>query len=98
MGRADEERLLRDRKLILLVDLDQTIIHTTNDPSAGKFKSEDFFHFALEAGMPQAPHHMYHTKVRPNTKSFLMSMSRFFELHIVTFGSRMYAHQVSPDP
>lgn len=31
MGKADEERLLRDRKLVLLVDLDQTLIHTTND-------------------------------------------------------------------
>lgn len=27
----DEERLLRTRKLVLLVDLDQTLIHTTND-------------------------------------------------------------------
>lgn len=31
LGRADEERLLSDRKLVLLVDLDQTLIHTTND-------------------------------------------------------------------
>lgn len=31
LGRADTDRLLKDRKLVLLVDLDQTIIHTTND-------------------------------------------------------------------
>lgn len=31
IGRADSERLLQDRKLVLLVDLDQTLIHTTND-------------------------------------------------------------------
>lgn len=31
LGRADTDRLLTDRKLALLVDLDQTIIHTTND-------------------------------------------------------------------
>ena len=31
LGKADEERLLKDRKLVLLVDLDQTLIHTTND-------------------------------------------------------------------
>ena len=31
IGRADEERLLKTRKLVLLVDLDQTLIHTTND-------------------------------------------------------------------
>lgn len=31
LGREDSERLLRDRKLVLLVDLDQTLVHTTND-------------------------------------------------------------------
>lgn len=31
IGRADTDRLLNDRKLVLLVDLDQTLIHTTND-------------------------------------------------------------------
>lgn len=31
IGKEDEQRLLRDNKLVLLVDLDQTIIHTTND-------------------------------------------------------------------
>lgn len=31
LGKADEQRLLRNRKLVLLVDLDQTLIHTTND-------------------------------------------------------------------
>lgn len=31
IGREDERRLLKDKKLALLVDLDQTIVHTTND-------------------------------------------------------------------
>jgi len=31
LGKADEKRLLGDKKLVLLVDLDQTLIHTTND-------------------------------------------------------------------
>lgn len=31
IGKEDERRLLNDRKLALLVDLDQTIVHTTND-------------------------------------------------------------------
>ena len=31
IGKEDVERLLRDKKLALLVDLDQTIVHTTND-------------------------------------------------------------------
>lgn len=31
IGNEDKQRLLKDRKLVLLVDLDQTIVHTTND-------------------------------------------------------------------
>lgn len=31
IGREDKERLLKDKQLVLLVDLDQTIVHTTND-------------------------------------------------------------------
>ncbi|KAK8756334.1 hypothetical protein V5799_000964 [Amblyomma americanum] len=31
LGKADEERLRKLRKLVLLVDLDQTLIHTTSD-------------------------------------------------------------------
>jgi len=31
LGREDEFRLLRNRQLALLVDLDQTLLHTTND-------------------------------------------------------------------
>lgn len=31
LGREDADRLLKDKKLVLLVDLDQTLVHTTND-------------------------------------------------------------------
>ncbi len=31
LGQEDEQRFLKHRKLALLVDLDQTLIHTTND-------------------------------------------------------------------
>ena len=31
LGKADAERLINVRKLALLVDLDHTLIHTTND-------------------------------------------------------------------
>lgn len=31
LGEADESNLLAQRRLVLLVDLDQTLIHTTND-------------------------------------------------------------------
>lgn len=43
LGRADTDRLLNDRKLALLVDLDQTIIHTTNDSVPNNLKVSNNF-------------------------------------------------------
>lgn len=46
LGKADTARLLQDRKLVLLVDLDQTLIHTTNDDIPNNLKgNENVFNF-----------------------------------------------------
>ncbi|CAG9860661.1 unnamed protein product [Phyllotreta striolata] len=89
LGRADNERLLKDRKLVLLVDLDQTLIHTTNDNIPPNIK--DVYHFQLHG--PNSP--WYHTRLRPGTHKFLTSIHDFYELHICTFGARNYAHTIA---
>ncbi|XP_017788336.1 PREDICTED: RNA polymerase II subunit A C-terminal domain phosphatase [Habropoda laboriosa] len=89
IGKEDEQRLLSDRKLALLVDLDQTIVHTTNDNVPPNMK--DVYHYQLYG--PNSP--WYHTRLRPNTRHFLFEMSRLYELHICTFGARNYAHTVA---
>ncbi|XP_015112781.1 RNA polymerase II subunit A C-terminal domain phosphatase isoform X2 [Diachasma alloeum] len=89
IGKKDEERLLTDRKLALLVDLDQTIVHTTNDNVPAIIK--DVFHYQLYG--PNSP--WYHTRLRPGTRHFLSEMSKLYELHICTFGARNYAHTVA---
>ncbi|XP_026470896.1 RNA polymerase II subunit A C-terminal domain phosphatase-like isoform X2 [Ctenocephalides felis] len=89
LGKADSERLLQDRKLVLLVDLDQTLIHTTNDNVPVNIK--DVYHFQLYG--QHSP--WYHTRLRPGTQKFLKNMSAFFELHICTFGARNYAHTIA---
>ncbi|XP_054710096.1 RNA polymerase II subunit A C-terminal domain phosphatase-like [Uloborus diversus] len=89
LGQDDEDRLLKNEKLVLLVDLDQTLIHTTND-----FVDEglpDMHHFKLYG--PNSP--AYHTKLRPGARKFLEKMSELFELHICTFGARLYAHKIA---
>ena len=45
IGQEDQDRLLAGRKLVLLVDLDQTIIHTTNDEIPANLK--DVYHFQV---------------------------------------------------
>ncbi|XP_068141865.1 RNA polymerase II subunit A C-terminal domain phosphatase-like isoform X2 [Drosophila tropicalis] len=89
LGHDDTRHLLNDRKLVLLVDLDQTIIHTTNDPVPENIKG--VHHFQLYGA--QSP--WYHTCLRPGTTQFLERMSQMYELHICTFGARKYAHMIA---
>lgn len=87
IGKADQERLIQERKLVLLVDLDQTILHTTHE----NVKSDPEVHsFTLWPGHPT-----YYTKLRPYLKEFLERMSKIYELHIFTFGCRKYAHKIA---
>ncbi|XP_014667212.1 PREDICTED: RNA polymerase II subunit A C-terminal domain phosphatase-like [Priapulus caudatus] len=88
LGHEDEARLLRTRKLALVVDLDQTVIHTTNEDVPPNMK--DVHHFQLwNQGT------WYHTRVRPGAVEFLQRISKLYELHICTFGARLYAHTVA---
>ncbi|XP_064640607.1 RNA polymerase II subunit A C-terminal domain phosphatase-like [Lineus longissimus] len=90
IGHADEQRLLTSKKLVLLVDLDQTLLHTTNDNIPPNLK--DVVHFQLWHGSNQL---WYHTKFRPGTEKFLKKIATMYELHICTFGVRMYAHMIA---
>ena len=90
LGLEEEKRLLKDKRLVLLVDLDQTLIHTTNENVPNNMK--DVKHFRLHPD-PRAP--WYHTKIRPGTEKFLVEISKYYELHIITFGGRTYAHQIA---
>lgn len=47
IGKADEERLLMDKKLALLVDLDQTIVHTTHENVPPNMKVLTVWYFKL---------------------------------------------------
>ncbi|CAC5403310.1 CTDP1 [Mytilus coruscus] len=90
IGREDENRLLKTKKLVLLVDLDQTLIHTTNDNIPANLKG--VFHYQLRHGNGKM---WYHTRIRPGTQHFLETVSKMYELHICTFGVRMYAHTIA---
>jgi len=37
----------------------------------------------------------YHTRLRPETRGFLERISKLYELHICTFGTRSYAHVIA---
>ncbi|MCI4395600.1 hypothetical protein PGIGA_G00182420 [Pangasianodon gigas] len=89
LGREDQKRLHRNRKLVLMVDLDQTLIHTT-EQHCQHMSTKGIFHFQLGRGEP-----MLHTRLRPYCKEFLEKISKMYELHVFTFGSRLYAHTIA---
>ncbi|XGW25031.1 hypothetical protein V3C99_006455, partial [Haemonchus contortus] len=89
LGSADLKNVLNSRKLVLLVDLDQTVIHTTNRP----FKVDPQKHGEIYTYKMFGAE--YHTKLRPYTHEFLEHMSALYEMHIITYGQRQYAHKIA---
>ncbi|KAI2627599.1 hypothetical protein GGR54DRAFT_422529 [Hypoxylon sp. NC1633] len=101
-----QRRLLGGRKLSLVVDLDQTIIHACIDPTVGEWQRDpsnpnyeavrDVYSFQLDDG-PRgvASGCWYYIKLRPGLDEFLERMSKLFELHVYTMGTRAYALNIA---
>lgn len=99
--RVDKEtagRLLKQKQLSLVLDLDHTLIHAATETHFHQFalqncidpKAEQLHQFFLPGSSVN-----YFVKLRPHLKSFLEEVSRMFELHMYTFGTRMYALKVA---
>ncbi|RYP04873.1 hypothetical protein DL764_004196 [Monosporascus ibericus] len=101
-----QRRLLKDRKLSLVVDLDQTIIHACIEPTIGEWQADptnpnheavkDVRKFQLDDG-PRglASGCWYYIKMRPGLAEFLEKVSEMFEMHIYTMGTRAYALNIA---
>ncbi|KAL0940104.1 RNA polymerase ii ctd phosphatase [Colletotrichum truncatum] len=103
-----QKRLLRQRKLSLVVDLDQTIIHACIEPTVGEWMEDptnpnyeavkDVKKFQLN---DEGPRGMvtsgcwYYIKMRPGLKEFLEKISELYELHVYTMGTRAYAMNIA---
>lgn len=107
-SRIDEEakrRLLSSRKLSLVVDLDQTIIHAAVDPTIAEWQKDkdnpnydavkDVRAFQLIDDGPGMRGCWYYIKLRPGLAEFLDNIAQLYELHIYTMGTRQYAQQVA---
>ena len=81
------KELLMDKKLVLIVDLDETIIHTLEYDEPQNFK--EIFRFRVQKGGA-----VQHTKLRPYVHRFLKNISNYYELQIFTFGSKAYANAI----
>ncbi|CAL5872477.1 uncharacterized protein PFLUO_LOCUS6741 [Penicillium psychrofluorescens] len=107
-ARVEEDakrRLLESRRLSLVVDLDQTIIHATVDPTVKEWKEDkdnpnhqalrDVHEFQLIDDGPGMRGCWYYIKLRPGLEEFLEKVAQLFELHIYTMGTRAYAQQIA---
>ncbi|KAI5460338.1 hypothetical protein BGZ63DRAFT_357732 [Mariannaea sp. PMI_226] len=102
-----QKRLLRQRKLSLVVDLDQTIIHACIEPTIGEWQSDptnpnhetvkDVKSFQLNDDGPRglASGCTYYIKLRPGLQEFLEEISSMYELHVYTMGTRAYALNIA---
>lgn len=107
-ARVEEDakrRLLASRRLSLVVDLDQTIIHATVDPTVKEWKEDKdnpnhqalrgVHEFQLIDDGPGMRGCWYYIKLRPGLEEFLENVAELFELHIYTMGTRAYAQQIA---
>ncbi|ATY64761.1 RNA Polymerase II CTD phosphatase [Cordyceps militaris] len=102
-----QKRLLRQRKLSLVVDLDQTIIHACIEPTVGEWQRDpsnpnhsavkDVRSFQLKDDGPRglASGCTYYIKLRPGLRDFLEEVSKMYELHVYTMGTRAYALNIA---
>ncbi|KAM5341854.1 hypothetical protein ACJ41O_014885 [Fusarium nematophilum] len=102
-----QKRLLRQRKLSLVVDLDQTIIHACIEPTIGEWQRDpsnpnhkavkDVKSFQLNDDGPRglASGCTYYIKLRPGLAEFLDEVSNMYELHVYTMGTRAYAKNIA---
>jgi len=86
---------MQTRKLVLVCDLDQTLVHASIEPSieelmeAGDPRVKDVHRLLIPGNKP------HFIRLRPYLREFFQSLRDYYEFHIYTFGSRAYASQVA---
>jgi TFIIF-interacting CTD phosphatase-like protein len=76
--------LLKSKKLILVLDLDHTLIHTVQ----GLYKQPGVETFEIDGNY-------FSTKLRPNLQKFLENLESLYEMCVYTMGSHKYANQIT---
>mmetsp|Transcript_6393 Transcript_6393/g.19332 ORF Transcript_6393/g.19332 Transcript_6393/m.19332 type:complete len:855 (+) Transcript_6393:222-2786(+) len=102
------QHLLKQRRLSLILDLDHTLLHATDDqravaalvedqspPTPGTPRLSPQHHKGVHALILDDRYSPLHVKMRPGLGNFLRRMSQIFELHIYTMGTRPYAEAIA---
>lgn len=95
LGRALEEekkymkKLFEERKLILVLDIDHTLVHTCSGSLINPDAIDEYKKLADESGSS------YLIKFRPFLQTFLKDINPLFDTYIYSHGSQKYANQVA---
>jgi FCP1-like phosphatase family protein len=86
------KRVLSNGKLILVCDLDETLL--TSASMEVEVPNPNFKDINYVKLRDHPLYDGFFTKIRPNLNKFLTNMSEKFDLHIMTMGSKTYVNSV----
>ncbi|RLM94258.1 RNA polymerase II C-terminal domain phosphatase-like 4 [Panicum miliaceum] len=97
---ADLKNLLRERKLVLILDLDHTLINSTKLQDISSAENELGIRTAALKDDPDRSIFTLDsmqmlTKLRPFVRKFLKEASNMFEMYIYTMGDKAYAIEIA---
>ena len=82
------DSILKD-KINLILDLDETLVHTTIDTGELRFYNSNFITYRFEDNGIK-----YITYYRPHLFDFLNESFKKFNMYIYTFGTKLYANKI----
>uniref|UniRef100_A0A803LLB5 RNA polymerase II C-terminal domain phosphatase-like n=1 Tax=Chenopodium quinoa TaxID=63459 RepID=A0A803LLB5_CHEQI len=97
---AEAGNVLRQKKLFLVLDLDQTLLHTANIDSlspeeAYLMNQTCSFKDTSKGSLFQFDKRPMITKLRPFVREFLQEASKMFEMYIYTMGEPAYGREMA---
>ena len=99
--RRNSQRLVSEKKLLLVLDLDHTLIHTTDEPNAARIAADTAFPlYSFKLATPTTiPHNtaataMNTVSLRPHCVEFISALSSRYDIYVYTHGVRAYADAV----
>ncbi|KAK7849471.1 rna polymerase ii c-terminal domain phosphatase-like 4 [Quercus suber] len=94
--KVESAKLLEDKKMVLVLDLDQTLVHSTEQRKCLRTPQELLQHNLRDSLFRvRQPWGMMMVKLRPFVQTFLRAASTMFEIYMCTMCTRSYALQVA---
>ncbi|KAK7846766.1 rna polymerase ii c-terminal domain phosphatase-like 4 [Quercus suber] len=94
--KVESAKLLEDKKMVLVLDLDQTLVHSTEQKKCLRTPQELLQHNLRDSLFRvRRPWGMMMIKLRPFVHTFLRAASTMFEIYMCTMCTRSYALQVA---